>query len=84
MHSDLDSGQVRGRKEPLGLTLQSVVALTNSDVADDRKGGLVRVSLRVVAHSVDANYASWHVSRSSTGGAPTSAAARTAPLLAQR
>ena len=76
-------GQVRGA-EDVELTLQSVIALTDGDVANDRKGGLVRVSLRVVAHSVDANHASWHVSRSSTGGAPTSATARTAPLLAQR
>ena len=72
------------RKETVRLTFYSVVALTDGDVANDRKGGLVRVSLRVVAHSVDADHASGHVSRSSTGGAPTSAAARTAPLLAHR
>ena len=64
--------------------MQRVVALTDGDVANDRKGGLVRVSLRVVAHSVDADHASGHVSRSSTGRAPTSAAARTASLLAHK
>ncbi len=33
------------RKGPVRLTLQSVVALTNGDVPDNRKGGLIRVSL---------------------------------------